>query len=86
MAAKLVFLGRLTDLAGRAEAEFGFTAPLDWPDVLAWLEDAYSEALADAVLDPKVRVAVNGIILADREGLELRDGDELAFLPPVSGG
>ncbi|NBW75382.1 MAG: MoaD/ThiS family protein [Sphingomonadaceae bacterium] len=84
--AKLVFLGRLADLAGRAEAEFGFSAPLDWLDVVQWLTDCFSEALGDAVRDPKVRVALNGVILTDRKGLELHNHDELAFLPPVSGG
>ena len=84
--AKLVFLGKLADLAGKAEAEFRFTAPLDWPDVMGWLEDCFSETLADAVRDPRVRVAVNGKLLADKEALELHIADELAFLPPVSGG
>jgi molybdopterin synthase sulfur carrier subunit len=86
LAAKLVFLGRLSELAGKAEAEVGFTSPLDWPAVIAWLEDCFSAALADAVRDVRVRLAINGSLLQDREGLVLRDGDELAFLPPVSGG
>jgi molybdopterin synthase sulfur carrier subunit len=84
--AKLVFLGKLADLARRPEAEFGFTAPLDWPDVLGWLEDCCSEALADAIRDPRIRVAVNGALLPDKEALVLQITDELAFLPPVSGG
>ena len=86
VAAHLVFLGKLADLAGRGEADLCFTAPLDWPAVLAWLEDAFSPALAEAVRHPRVRLACNGAVLADREALMLADGDELAFLPPVSGG
>jgi sulfur-carrier protein len=84
--ARLVFLGRLADVAGKGEAEFGFSSPLDWPDVIAWLEDAFSVTLAESVLDPRVRLAVNGQLLADRESLILDNSDELAFLPPVSGG
>ncbi len=84
--ARMVFLGRLADVAGKGEAEFGFSSPLDWPDVIAWLEDAFSATLADSVRDPRTRLAINGEVLADRESLVLNIGDELAFLPPVSGG
>jgi sulfur-carrier protein len=86
VSAKLVFLGRLVDIAGRSEQVFGFTAPLDWPDVVAWVEDCFSEELAELVRGNKVRIAVNGSVLADKAALILKDGDELAFLPPVSGG
>jgi molybdopterin converting factor small subunit len=33
-----------------------------------------------------VRLALNGVLVADGAGLVLAAGDELAFLPPVSGG
>ena len=80
--ARLVFLGRLADIAGRAGEEWSVAAPLDWAGVLARLP----QTLAEAVSQPKVRVALNGAVLADKAALVLRDGDELAFLPPVSGG
>jgi sulfur-carrier protein len=86
VSAKLVFLGRLADIAGRSEHVFGFTAPLDWPDVVAWVADCFSAELADLVCGDKVRIAVNGSLLTDKAALILKDGDELAFLPPVSGG
>jgi molybdopterin synthase sulfur carrier subunit len=44
------------------------------------------EGLAAAVRDPRVKVALNGAVLADREALVARHGDEIALLPPVSGG
>ncbi|MDG2005328.1 MAG: MoaD/ThiS family protein [Novosphingobium sp.] len=80
MALKLVFLGRLEDLAGAGEMEILTVSSL--AEVLAGLEPELAAALNSA----KVRLAVNGKLVADRGALMLRDGDELAFLPPVSGG
>jgi len=86
MTAKLVFLGRLEDLAGRAGEEITLTAPLDWYDVIGWLGDHYPPTLADTIAGEKVRLAINGALIPDKHTLVLADGDELAFLPPVSGG
>ena len=80
MALKLVFLGRLEDVAGEPERAVIHAPTYD--QVLAGLETELVAALAD----PRVRLAVNGAIVADRAALVLADGDELAFLPPVSGG
>ncbi|MGN6498181.1 MAG: MoaD/ThiS family protein [Tsuneonella sp.] len=79
---KLLFLGKLRDIAGTAEQELATDRSLDWVGVLAALEPALSAALSD----PAVRVARNGELLADRERLSAQSDDELAFLPPVSGG
>lgn len=70
MAARLVFLGRLADVSGPLAVPAGPLAAL---------------ALPKGVLGPRVRLALNGVLVA-AEGLVLADGDELAFLPPVSGG
>jgi len=80
MAVKLVFLGRLEDLAGTGEREVAGVSSI--AEVLAGLEPELSAALNSS----KVRLAVNGKLIADRRVLMLRDGDEVAFLPPVSGG
>jgi molybdopterin synthase sulfur carrier subunit len=77
--AKLVFMGRLADLAGCAEREV-MAGPL------AALIADLPVGLAAALMGPKVRLALNGALVADPAGLVLDDGDELAFLPPVSGG
>lgn len=79
MAARLVFLGRLQDVAGGAQREVA-AAPLS--DILATLPPE----LALAVTDERVRWALNGELIAEHGGIALTDGDELAFLPPVSGG
>jgi molybdopterin synthase sulfur carrier subunit len=80
MAVKLVFLGKLADLAGAPERQVA--APLDWSGLL----DAVQGDLGGWVASDKVRLAINGTILADKLTLEARDGDEVALLPPVSGG
>ena len=80
MALKLVFLGRLEDVAGEPERLIASVATID--DVLAALEPE----LAAALRGDRIRLARNGEIVSDRAGVALADGDELAFLPPVSGG
>lgn len=84
---KVVYLGRLADVAGKPESEFfSSSGDLDWPDILALLDDHVCAGLSDAVRGKGVKVALNGAIVADPEGLVARHGDEVAFLPPVSGG
>ena len=84
--ARLVFLGRLADAAGCPEAPLAVEDVMAWNALVARLETDFGSALASAVAEPRVRLALNGVVLADRAGLALRQGDELAFLPPVSGG
>ena len=80
MAVRLVFLGKLADLAGAPEREI--EAPLDWGSLVEALEGD----LGDALEGEKVKLAVNGTVLADKRTLMAEDGDEVALLPPVSGG
>lgn len=77
--AKLVFLGRLADLAGVPEREVE-PGPLE--TILAGLP----VELAVALLDEKVRIARNGELLVNPGSIMVAPGDEIAFLPPVSGG
>lgn len=80
MAVKLVFLGKLADLAGASEREV--EAPLDW----SMLTEALDGDLGERVAGDTVKLAVNGTVLADKLTLFANDGDEVALLPPVSGG
>jgi molybdopterin synthase sulfur carrier subunit len=77
--AKLVFMGRLEDVAGMGELA---VMPGAVEQVLAGLDPA----LAVQLLGERVRMALNGRLLTDVGGVVLAQGDELAFLPPVSGG
>lgn len=80
MAVRLVFLGKLADLAGAPER--AVEGPLDWSALVDTLKDDLGEWLSG----DKVKLAVNGALLADRAALRAIDGDEVALLPPVSGG
>jgi len=75
---RLVFLGRLQDVAGAASLE---VAPGQLADVIAALPSALQAALGDA----RVKLALNGELTPARD-FALGEDDELAFLPPVSGG
>lgn len=79
--ARLVFLGRLEDVAGAPE----LACPLAEPTALVDLLLMLPPTLAEALQGPRVRLALNGTV-AESAGLVVTDGDELAFLPPVSGG
>ncbi|OYX63209.1 MAG: thiamine biosynthesis protein ThiS [Novosphingobium sp. 32-60-15] len=77
--ARLIFLGRLEDIAGTGEMSVA-SGPVE--HILAALDPA----LAVQLLGEKVRMALNGRLLTDMGGIVLGEDDELAFLPPVSGG
>jgi molybdopterin synthase sulfur carrier subunit len=83
--ATIVFLGRLEDLAGGYSLTLPLAGPTPLDQVIAAIGEAKSIELAAALAEPRVRVAVGGV-LAVRDGLVLAPDDELAFLPPVSGG
>lgn len=80
MSVRILFLGPLRDVAGEAEREV--SAPLDWQGLLSLV----STELAEELRDRRVHVACAGRVLADKFTLQASDGDEVALLPPVSGG
>ncbi len=79
MAVRLIFLGKLADMAG---VERGIDGPIEWSD----LRSILGPELAAEVQRPSVKLALNGALLSDKTLLCAKDGDEIAFLPPVSGG
>jgi molybdopterin synthase sulfur carrier subunit len=76
----LVFLGRLEDLAGGGSRAVSLASGIDA------LIDTLEPELARALREPRVKIAVNGALLGDGAAPVLKQGDEIAFLPPVSGG
>ena len=80
MAVRVLFLGPLRDLAGQEAMEV--SAPLDWEGLL----QAVRPQVAEQLCEERVNVACAGKVLAEKQSLAARDGDEVALLPPVSGG
>ena len=82
--ATVVLLGKLADLANAPSLAIPMplSMPLDW----AGLKAALPPALAESLDDPRIRVALNGALLANKTKLQAGAGDEIALLPPVSGG
>lgn len=80
MPVTILFLGPLRDMAGETEREVD--APLDWPGLL----ETVGEEIAAQLREERVNIACRGKVLGDKTALDARDGDEVALLPPVSGG
>lgn len=80
MAVTILFLGPLRDMAGEQTREV--SAPLDWARLLETVGPQIAQQLEGA----RVNVACGGRVLADKKALNAADGDEVALLPPVSGG
>lgn len=80
MSVRILFFGPLRDLAG--EAERNVAGPLSWAGLL----DSVDPGLARQLRDERVHVACAGVVLGDKTKLLAQDGDEVALLPPVSGG
>ncbi|MEL7485741.1 MAG: MoaD/ThiS family protein [Pseudomonadota bacterium] len=82
--ARLLFFGRLTDQSGGRER--ALTLPEGGCSVSAVVETLAGSdaALGDALRDPSIRAALNGAFV-DADAI-VTENDELAFLPPASGG
>lgn len=80
MGVRILFLGPLRELAGKDDHEAD--APLDWAGLLSVVGPDVAEQLGEE----RVNVACAGKVLTDKTTLLARDGDEVALLPPVSGG
>jgi molybdopterin synthase sulfur carrier subunit len=75
---QVVFLG---PLQGACEP-LALPAPLNWTQLLASLP----QSVAETVGSDRVRLACAGQLLTDKTKLLAQDGEEVALLPPVSGG
>ena len=80
MAVTILFLGPLRDMAGRESCTV--EAPVDWDGLLATV----GEEVAEQLQQERVNIACAGKVLAEKTALLAKDGDEIALLPPVSGG
>ncbi|MDT0575243.1 MoaD/ThiS family protein [Croceicoccus sp. F390] len=80
MEVTLVFLGRLEDAAGGAQRIIA----VEPPSCIANIAQSLEPDLCAALLKEDVRFALNGALV--QRHCSVSDGDEVAFLPPVSGG
>lgn len=80
MAVTILFLGPLRDMAGAETMDV--SAPLSWSGLL----DAVGPVVGEQLKQERVNVACRGRVLLDKTSLQAGDGDEVALLPPVSGG
>ena len=77
MKIKLLFFGVLTDVVGQNNPELEQFTDLD--SVKSYVKENYPK-----VMDYSHIVSVNREIV--QENMPLKDGDEVAFLPPFTGG
>jgi molybdopterin synthase sulfur carrier subunit len=82
----VVFLGRLRDSAGMRQCKIELhPSDLSLAGLMAAL-DALVDGLGAALADPSIRVAINKTMRATTPETALNSGDEVAFMPPVTGG
>ena len=82
--ARILFLGRLAEIAGGRERALPLSGPASIAEIVAALGNDDPD-LAAALAAPSVRVVINQQIQRGTQG-QAGPGDEIAFLPPVSGG
>ncbi|MCP5179464.1 MAG: MoaD/ThiS family protein [Pseudomonadales bacterium] len=80
---KVLFLARLRELTGRASVSVTVAEP-GVDSLRASLAALLPAAAIDALFAENVRLAVNQQLWDGRTSFA--DGDEIAFLPPVTGG
>ncbi|MHC1601411.1 MAG: ubiquitin-like small modifier protein 1 [Candidatus Nezhaarchaeales archaeon] len=93
MKIKVKFFALIREIAGAKELEIEVKESMRVIDLLEELANMLSEKFRDYVFEgnevsKSLIILVNGKGISEMKGLEteLRDGDEVALLPPVSGG
>jgi len=83
---KILFFGKLADLAGAAEWPMpSFDSSIDEASFVSMITRDRPE-LEVALLETSNRVCVNQTLLPPSVEVRITEQDEVAFLPPMSGG
>jgi molybdopterin synthase sulfur carrier subunit len=81
---RVLFFASLRETVGREEVTVELPDPAQIDDLLACLDDLLSAESMTALRAENVRLAVNQEML--NRPAQLHANDEVAFLPPVTGG
>jgi molybdopterin synthase sulfur carrier subunit len=81
---RVLFFASLRETVGREEVTVELPDPAQIDDLLACLDDLLSAEAMTALRAENVRLAVNQEML--NRPAQLHANDEVAFLPPVTGG
>jgi molybdopterin synthase sulfur carrier subunit len=84
--ARVLFFGRLCDAAGAEELLTPLPAHARHVSDLKLLLARLNPELGAALEESGVRVAINQNLAPSKSDLEISDRDEIAFMPPMSGG
>jgi molybdopterin converting factor subunit 1 len=84
--ARVLFFGRLSDAAGTEELLIPLPAQAQHVSDLKLLLVRLHPELGGALEDPTIRVAINQKLAPVKSDPEIFDRDEIAFMPPMSGG
>lgn len=80
---KVLFFAKARELAGHSECNERISKSI----LCAELFDRICSAHGLNIIKDSIIIALNGDYCADRQALlTLKDGDELAIIPPISGG
>ena len=80
---KIVFLGWLKDTAGAAERQVTLPSMTTTEELISFIANG-DQLLADELAEPSIRIIINKSILVDQILPETIE--EVAFMPPLSGG
>lgn len=83
MRVRLEFFGKLGDMAGALNGEIDLPPHVaDTAALRTWLDE--SQGFQGALVHPSIKLAVDDEVL--NRPAPLKEGDSVAFLPPVGGG
>ena len=84
MEVEVLFFASLRDVVGQARLSVRLSEPAGQRELLAALAQRVSGAAIEALQAENVRISVNQTLVIPP--LSYSDGDEIAFLPPITGG
>lgn len=84
MSLRVLFFASLKDATGTAEVDLDLTEEVSLDGLLEKLSEALPAAGVEALRAENIRIAINQTLT--RNPIRVAPGDEVAFLPPVTGG